>query len=504
MTTAMMGMDSQSALQQRVWGTISHYGMVRAGDRVVVAVSGGADSVALLLLLEELAAELGIHLLVCHFNHQLRGAASDEDEAFVADLARAHGLEFLIERANVAARSREEKSNLEDAARRLRYGFFSRLVEEGRADRVAVAHSADDQAETVLAHLVRGTGPTGLGGIYPVVGRVVRPLLDVRRGDLRDFLRTRGQDWREDASNRDQARLRSRIRYRLLPVLEEDFQPAMVENLGRLAGLAREEERFWASLLEDRMTALVERTADGLSIRAADLLEPLHFESAGRSAGGGTPLVAVTRRLIRRVLEEVRGSRQQFTAKHVAQIVHLAASCESGHRVELPGGVVAERVFDRLVFRYRGAANTAKAPHETGLVRATYQYVVELGEGGSACISVPEIRRRFRLKVIDWPLPASDTKVSAAIATLDADRVCPPLVLRNWRPGDSYRPVGRGRVRKLKRLLLEGRVAARDRAGWPVLTSDGSLVWARGFPVAAEFAPQAGTRASLVISEEDL
>jgi len=129
---------------------------------------------------------------------------------------------------------------------------------------------------------------------------------------------------------------------------------------------------------------------------------------------------------------------------------------------------------------------------------------VELGEGGSASISVPEIGRRFHLKVVDWPLTASDTTVSASAAALDADRVRPPLVLRNWRPGDGYRPVGRRRVRKLKRLLLEGRVAARDRTGWPVLTSDGSLVWARGFPVAAEFAPQAATRVGLVIAEEEL
>ena len=493
-----------SSLQQRVFETITRHALVHPGDRVAVGVSGGADSVALLLLLEELAPKLGVRLLVCHFNHQLRGAAADVDEAFVAGLARSHGLEFFAAREDVAGRASDEGWNLEDAARRLRYGFFSRLVEEGRADCVAVAHSADDQAETVLAHLMRGTGPTGLGGIYPVVGHVVRPLLDVRRQELRDYLRARGQEWREDESNRDQARLRARIRHQLLPVLERDFQPAMVENLARLAGLAREEERFWMRLLDDRLAALMERTAHGLSIRAADLLQPLRFDTAEELGAAGNSLVAVTRRLIRRLLEEVRGSRQQFTAQHVEQIIHLAATCESGHRVELPGGVVAERVFDRLIFSCPGSSRPAQARRETGLASSTYQYVVDLTEGGSACISVPEIRRRFRLKVVDWPLTASDTTVVASAAALDADRLRPPLVLRNWRPGDGYRPVGRRRVRKLKQLLLEGRVAARDRTGWPVLTSDGSLVWARGFPVAAEFAPQAATRVGLVIAEEEL
>src|SRR5260370_78219 len=177
-------------LVNTVRGAMQKRGLLRAGERVGVAVSGGADSVGLLLLLVELRKQLGIVLSVVHFNHKLRGRDSDADEKFTAKLAEKYGLVFHAGRADIAAKANSNKANVEDTARRTRYEFFARLVEDGRVDKVAVAHTADDQAETVLAHILRGTGLAGLGGIHPVVGHVVRPLLTVRRADLRTYLRS--------------------------------------------------------------------------------------------------------------------------------------------------------------------------------------------------------------------------------------------------------------------------------------------------------------------------
>ena len=161
-------------------------------------------------------------------------------------------LEFVIAREDVGAEAARQGWNLEDAARRLRYGFFDRVINEGKATHIAVAHTADDQAETLLAHLMRGTGPTGLAGIYPVAGAIVRPLLGTRRESLREYLRANGQTWREDSTNRDVRRTRARIREQLLPVIERDFSAAIVGHLGELARLAREEGNFWDALVEDR------------------------------------------------------------------------------------------------------------------------------------------------------------------------------------------------------------------------------------------------------------
>ena len=186
----------RSTLTQNFLVKLQTEGLLRAGQRVGVAVSGGADSVALLMLLAELRAKLGVVLSAVHFNHRIRGRASDADEQFVATLAEKLGVTLHLGQADVAAKAKREKANLEDAARRARYGFFERLAQQGVLDVVATAHTMDDQAETVLAHILRGTGIPGLAGIHPLAGKVVRPLLDFRREELRNFLRARKQKWR--------------------------------------------------------------------------------------------------------------------------------------------------------------------------------------------------------------------------------------------------------------------------------------------------------------------
>jgi tRNA(Ile)-lysidine synthase len=494
-------------LPSRVLETVERHSMIRSGDRVGIGVSGGADSVALLRLLEGLRAQLGVRLFVLHFHHQLRGAEADEDEIFVAALARDLGFDFVPGRADVAGEARRNGWNLEDAARRLRYQFFASVAASHGLGRVAVAHTANDQAETLLAHLFRGTGLTGLAGIYPVAGPIVRPLLDIGRDELRDYLLTLGQIWREDVTNQDTSRTRARIRHKLLPLLEEEFEPASVTRLARLAGLAREEEIFWHALEDERFAALASREPSGaVSLGIADLLSPLPLLAASHDArpDGGSPAMptlALTRRLVRRIFLELRGSRQQLTARHVEDVLHLAQKSQSGARIELPG-VLVERRFDRLMFSPVAPGARPKKNGQEHLPDLHFEYEISLpGSSESARIAVPEIRRRLTLKVVDWPAGSSETTLRQD--ALDFDRLRWPLILRNWRPGDSYRPHGRRRVRKLKRMLLESRVPRCDRTGWPVLTSAGALVWALACPVAEEFAPDAGTRTGVVIAEEN-
>jgi tRNA(Ile)-lysidine synthase len=287
-------------LAQRVLSGIRRQDLLRAGDRVGVAVSGGIDSVALLRLLLEFRGELGIVLSVVHFNHKLRGAESDADEQFVAGLAREHDLELYVDCGNVAAHAREEGVSVEAAARELRYGFFRRLLgaaeskspllpkpgrsgapteskrptlslqkaqgqgqgnlregrgNQSRLDKIATGHTLDDQAETVLMRMIRGAGMRGLGGIYlripvedddgEVCGEIVRPMLVVRRRELEQYLRDIGQVWREDSTNADSALTRNRVRKLLVPLLEKEFNPAVAENLAELAEIARGEEDYW-------------------------------------------------------------------------------------------------------------------------------------------------------------------------------------------------------------------------------------------------------------------
>ena len=517
----------RTAFAQRVLTAIQKQELFAAGSRVGVAVSGGADSVALLRLLLELHEELGVVLSVVHLNHKLRGAAADADEKFVAKLAETHGLTVQVERTNVAAKAKREKANLEDAARRARNDFFARLVAEKKVDRVAVAHTADDQAETVLAHILRGTGLAGLGGIHTETGCVVRPLLHVRRAELRAYLRSKKQKWREDATNQDTSRTRARIRKKLLPLLERQFQPATVEHLVALAEFAREDERFLKWITRQRCDELATQNANGVRVAIVDLVSPMEKGDFDTEEPDGIressverrkteKFGALTKRMLRRLIEMVRVEKaprgSQITTRHISAVLELARRGESGKTLQLPGGVDVRREREDLVFVPRPASKLrvpprpkrkdVQAPVSAGKAStktATYEHQIDF-QNGSATLAVPQVSCVFRFSVIDWPANRGETRESGAV--LDRERLRGPLVLRNWRPGDKLQPAGHQKAHKLKRLLNEKHVSRWEREGWPVVTSAGTLVWARGFPVAAGFGANETTRQAVAIDEE--
>ncbi|HXN72281.1 MAG TPA: tRNA lysidine(34) synthetase TilS [Candidatus Acidoferrales bacterium] len=497
----------RTPLEQAVLNNIRNARMIVPGDRIGVAVSGGADSVALLRILEDLQSDLGIILSVVHVDHMLRGEVSTSDAQFVADLAHDSGLEIVATREDVAAEAARHGWNLEDAARRLRYAFFERVCAEGQTTRIAVAHTAQDQAETVLAHLIRGTGPAGLAGIYPTAGFVIRPLLRTDRQDLRDYLRAKNQAWREDATNRDTRRLRARIREQLLPVLERDFTTAIVAHLGELARLSGEQEAFWSAIVEDRYHNFARVAGDAVTIQVRDLLMPFEISATHTPAPSvisseTAPLRALTERLIRRLYEGVRGDRKDLLAQHVEQVIHLATESASGSRLELPGNIIVERVFGKLTFSLLDSSCRSLTAYETDARANTYQYAVSLPNTGAAVVSIPELGSCFRLKVIDWTLQPSDTKSDGE--ALDASLLRGSLILRNWRPGDAYRPFGRHQARKLKQMFLADRIPLRDRARWPVLECGGQVVWTRGMAPADDFCARPRTQVGVLIEESRL
>jgi tRNA(Ile)-lysidine synthase len=291
--------------------------LLKAGERVGVAVSGGADSVALLRLLVELRGELGIVLSVVHFHHGIRGAEADDDAEFVARLAQQHNLELHSGRGDAPGHAGARQASLETAARELRYQFFARLLQSGVVDRIATGHTLDDQAETVLMKTLRGAGTRGLAGIYPALrAGMVRPLLGVRRRELEEYLRSLGQEWREDSTNRDRRHLRNRVRQELVPLLERDFNPEVTRVLGESAEVARAEEEFWQCEVERLLPQVCPQGGASLKLEAL-LAQPL----------------AVQRRLVRAALERAGAG---FDFRHGEEILRLAQ--KSRGAVELPGG----------------------------------------------------------------------------------------------------------------------------------------------------------------------
>ena len=552
-------------LVQRVLAHIRRQELLSAGDRVGVAVSGGIDSVALLRLLLELRGELGIVLSVVHFNHKLRGPESDADQQFVADLAREHDLEFHTDSDDVAQHAEEEHVSVEAAARELRYGFFRYLLGEDRTgdpqglkpspivalsgtaeampfpdslteasnnaekalrhlDNVATGHTVDDQAETVLMRLIRGAGLRGLGGVYPritveddageVCGEIVRPLLMIRRREVEQYLKEIGQSWRDDSTNTDISFTRNRLRKLVVPLLEQEFNPAVAETLAELAEIARGEEDYW------------ENEAAGWMGRAVQWAEPDWARDAASGAGliqikpsGNRPeegssgtdylrariknapwlvmdasvdrvwflgeLTAVQRRLVKAIGEQA-GILLEF--KHVEEILRFAdAEAGSGRELTLPLGWKVEREPDRLVFLTPDLREPAP--------QRDYEY--ELPVPGTIVVHETGVELEARR------IPDGAKAGYSPDRLLDAESLPGPLRLRNWRPGDRFWPAHTKSPKKIKELLQERHVAPPERRLWPVVVSGDEIVWVRGFSSPAKLRAKPG-RDAVLIAEKQL
>jgi tRNA(Ile)-lysidine synthase len=444
-------------LRERVRDRVRRQRLLRPGDRVGVAVSGGADSLALLRLLLELRADLGVVLSVLHFHHGIRGAEADADQRFVAEVAANHALEFHSQAGDSPAHAAARGLSLEAAARDLRYAWFRDLLEHDVINRIATAHTLDDQAETVLMRTLRGAGSRGIAGIYPdlpawdsrprLSASIIRPLLHVRRGELQDYLRSLAQTWREDATNLDTRHLRNRIRHVLLPLLERDFNPRVAEVLASQAEIARAEEEFWKQQVSQHLPSVVVPDAEK---------KTLAFHPDALLA---YPL-ALQRRLLLAAAESA-GLRLEFA--DLDRLLHLAAG-DSGTALDLPQGRRALRGPNNLRME-KHAATTPEA--------RDYEYRLAVpGE-----VRVAEIGSVIRATLVPAPSAAAEYN-SHPNASLPAKE----LVVRNWRAGDRFQPAHTRSPKKVKTLLQERHIAAGERRLWPVVESGGTIIWMRGFP----------------------
>jgi tRNA(Ile)-lysidine synthase len=486
-------------MQQQVLKTIARFRMILPGQRIAAACSGGPDSTALLLLLHQLSSDLGCVLSACHFNHRLRGEESDQDERFVRELADRLGLDFHLARADVRRAAESAGANLEAKARELRYAFFHSLVDEGQADRIAVGHTADDQAETVIQRLLRGSGTRGLAGIYPVVGeRIIRPLLEARRSEIVDWLEARGQTWREDPSNRDLRLSRNRIRHELLPALHQ-FNPHVVETLAGTAEITRDEESFWQLYLP----AIVSQTArvenEKVVVEIGRLRE-IHPAVARRVLRWALGRAAQGSRIPRAAVftgEPEQGEAQAAETalpllpqsgelEQIQRLLHLAFEGQSGGSLSLPGKLEATREFSHLIIQRS----------ETRKEFPAFLYQVRV----PGTVEVPEIGSSFSFEIV--PIVPEAARYNGSGSYLLDQRLGGFLLtLRNWQPGDGYKPKGHRTHRKLKELFRKKRVAASERPGWPVVVAENQIVWVRGMEPAEEFAPRPGSRQAILLRE---
>ncbi len=470
-----------NSLTVKLKKALADHKMVVPGDCVLVGVSGGPDSVALLHALSEVKDELKIELVIGHLNHNARGEESDRDAEFVKGLGDSLQVKTLIEKVDVMAHQVTNKASFQETARYLRQEFFLKSMRQVGASKIALGHTLDDQAETVLMNFLRGSGLKGMGGMSPVRLPYIRPLFYCSRSEVIDFLNDRNISYRVDSSNEKVDYLRNRIRLELIPLLQEKYNPRIKENLFEASGIFRGDNDYLRTLEKHEFERIVLNfdKDETLSMDIERFVE--------------LPL-ALKRRLIRRGIESVKGDLRKISFFHIQETLRLFDKNEKGKRIDLP---------DDLQILCRGDSVEFKRIQEpsSGILtdkdRGTSNWMRPLRIPGET--PVEKAGLTLKTEIID----SAETKLSgdqANQAFLDFDKTGRDIMIRFFQAGDRLQPLGMQGTKKLKSLFIDEKVPQEARSTVPILTTeDNDIIWVYGTRIAHAYRVTPGTNRVLFI-----
>ena len=468
-------MERRIGLQEKLLAAVAEYDMLEAGQRILVAVSGGPDSMALLHVLYTLSGDLPIQLAVAHLNHQLRGVEADKDEQYVQSCCQQWDLPCFVERRDIAALAADQKLSVEAAGRQARYEFFARLADQHGFDRVALGHTATDRVETLLINLLRGTGLYGLRSIPPRRGQFFRPLFTVWRAETAEYCRLHNLEPRLDASNLSACDyLRYKVRLERLPLLESDYAPQLETSLLRLAG-AVEQELDWT---EPLVAAAYQQAARGDDRRItldltqlADMPEGLRY------------------RLLRYALIQLRGEAADIEATYYRALQKLIREGQTGAQVPLIGAISARRGYNSIEL-------STYTPEEAPEPAIRGRWILPV----PGKVTAPELDLTLQAQVMAQR-PDELGEAKGCQITVDAQAIGDELFVRTWRPGDSFQPLGLSGHKKLQDIFVDEKVPRRQRGRVPLLvTGDDEIVWVVGYRLSEQFKVSAQTQRFLKLT----
>ncbi len=452
--------------------------MLNPGERVLIALSGGPDSVCLLSVLHTLTKDYGLQLHVAHLDHRFRGRQSADEAAFVGKIAQKFGIPATIEAIDVPAYCRERGLSAQEGARQVRYDFLQRTAQTAGASRIATGHTADDQAETFLMRLIRGAGVAGLSAIPPIRGNIIRPLIEVTRQEVMDHLSAAGLEFATDPTNAMPVYTRNRIRLEVIPVLKR-FNPGIVETLASEADLLREEDSAIKGILDTILEDAMVPQEDALALRLyAWAAQPRAFQ----------------RRLLRMVADRAGTRSASLSMGRIEEALSFMQGAQSGRTMNLAPNLCITREYDKFVFfertEHEGSSRTVRVPGTTALP--------DLGvEVGTFILDRTEEQR-------DAPGYGSETADSGGNyrwqARFDYDKISPPFVVRFRQPGDRFYPSGMGgRSKKLQDYLVDEKIPRRQRDRIPLLCSGKDILWVMGCRTDDRFLVDPETKRTLFI-----
>ncbi len=453
-------------LLKKVKETVTKYGMLKAGETVLVAVSGGPDSVCLLSVLQFFAKDLDLSLHVAHLDHRFRGGESAGEALFVEKTAKKMGIAATIEQFDVRAFCAERGLSAQAGAREVRYGFLNRVAEKVGASRIAIGHTASDQAETLIMRLVRGAGTSGLSAIPPSRENIIRPLIEVTREEVLEYLHAQGLEFVTDPSNAKPLYTRNRVRLAIMPVLRA-FNPKIVETLASEAAILRDENEVIETYLDGISPGVVLRDKDGIGIKR-DKFKKL--------------LPALQRRILRMAVSAVGDNLNELSYSQVEDAIRFMSGAQTGRAMNLPSGLIVEREYD--TFFLRPATGRPEFRSELSVPGVTV---------------IPEVSLEAKAWLIDGRAEAGDENYYWQ-AEFDYDKISLPLEIRTRRPGDRFCPSGMGgKSKKLQDYFVDQKVPRRKRDIVPVLASKEDVIWVVGMRTDERFLPGAGTKRVLAV-----
>ncbi|MDY0044541.1 MAG: tRNA lysidine(34) synthetase TilS [Syntrophales bacterium] len=445
----------------KIKNTIDKYKMIVRGDRIGVALSGGADSISLFWVLLELAAHYEASLMILHVNHGLRGIESDKDERFVKELGEKLNIAVQSRSIPLSERLKEKGGSIEDTARDMRYEYFEEAKNYWNLTKIALGHTLNDQAETVFMKILRGSGLSGMRGILPVRGEIyIRPLIETKKEEIISFLSTYDLAYVNDLSNLDDCFLRNRVRSKLIPELIESFNPRLLRNIGQMTDIMREDEDFISKMMMHTLS----RWRIDMNRRpvALDLAE---FNKCH---------MAVKRRILRFLIENISEEKRELGYRHIQSIFNIINGKKPHGMVDIGQGTIVQREYDRLLINNirENASRRSNSPY-SAYKECNFMYPVTI----PSLIHIEEISRSIivsfvELRAVDYTL--KDT------AFMDYNKIEFPLKVRNFIPGDSIAPLGLGGTKKIKSLFIDNKIPRRHRGCMPLLEDRESILWVAG------------------------
>ncbi len=461
----------------RVISCIDKYRMIEDGDVVLVGVSGGIDSITLLYSLYFSRDSLKCNLVAAHVNHGLRGEQSDREAEFVRKIADELKLPSVIEKIDVLGYMAEKGLSKQVAARELRYAFFERTARQYSANKIALGHTADDQAETVLMRMMRGSGARGIAGIKPVRdGKIIRPLIEIKRDEIIEFVKEKGLKFVEDPSNLEPYYLRNKIRLELIPLLKKEYNPNIIETLREAAEIIGDEDEFLESYCSTILSDIILSPPSPLPPQGGEENGVEYFIEIDTLKLKDFH-IAIQRRIIRIALRIIKGDLLKISAVHVEDILNSINKGISGKSLNLPDGIQAIYEYDKLKIKGQGARGKGQ---EIKNKEAEVRFDIPLKIPGETVLSKPKYK--FMAEIISPVdlVAAGFSLRNKYISFFDMDKIKGALRVRNRVNGDIFHPSGMKGSKKLKEFFIDEKIPRIERDSIPLIVSGDTILWVVG------------------------